>query len=180
MFISKVTGYVIDNYIGSTDQVAQAKIEARADTRTVQYGIAPGFELNAANGEKLIIEQMGNSSRYLIAIAGTNQNIQPNVDRGERRIYSVSSDGIEIKAIAKFKNDGTLELNGASDSAVLFSELKTAYDNLKADFNNLVSAYNAHTHIASSFGAPTTTPSSPGSASTASVDAAESADVKLS
>ena len=75
------------------------------------------------------------------------------------------SENIEIKS------DKKVELQGNADNAVRFSELKTAYDQLKSDFDNHVSTYNAHTHVTTatvSSGppgtiAPTTSTSTPSS-----------------
>lgn len=42
--------------------------------------------------------------------------------------------------------DGDIIFNSGSDNAVRFSELKTGFDQLKQDFNNLVTVFNTHLH----------------------------------
>lgn len=65
---------------------------------------------------------------------------------GELRLYSTDSDGTE-QTYTLFKNDGNIELFGNVDNMVRYSKLEEAFNELKSDFNNLVIAYNSHTHI---------------------------------
>lgn len=114
---------------------------------TVQNMCFPGIEFKPAKGEKLVIVPINGSDSYMVAIAGTNEKIAPDCEAGERRIFSVNDDGTELKAFAKFKNNGIIELNGNDNSAVLFNELKTAFDTQKSAYDDLVSKFNAHIHI---------------------------------
>lgn len=93
---------------------------------------------------------------------------------GEVRRYSKKSDG-SISTYVWLKNDETLELGGASDSGVLYGELKRAFDQLKNDFNSLVNLYNTHVHVSN--GTPTV---STGTPSSADMSSAKSDIVKLS
>jgi hypothetical protein len=53
----------------------------------------------------------------------------------------------EIKSpTIKMTADVQIELNGNTNFAVKYTELKSAFDQLKQDLNSLVSAYNGHTH----------------------------------
>lgn len=181
---SVVTGYLVDKYLNSDNSVAIHQIKTDGKPETVLSGFAPGLEINVADGENIVFQKIKGSSSFKIAIGGTNQLIAPDTERGERRIYSVSEDGTEIKSILKLKNDGEMILNGGTDSAVLFSELQTAYDQLKSDFDNFVSTvYGVHTHIVTTpdtingSASPTTAQGSP---STGDITPAESEDVKLS
>jgi hypothetical protein len=108
------------------------------NNHTVQNMVSPGIEFCPADGEKLIIVPINNSKSYMVAIAGTNENIAPVCNKGERRIFSVSEDGQTLKSFAKFKNDGVLELNGNDNFAVLFNELKTEFNELKGKYNSVV------------------------------------------
>ncbi len=180
---SNVVGYLVDKYRGSSNDVAIHQIESGAKPETSLSCLGPGIEINPANGENLVITKIKNSSSFVVSIGGVNQNIAPDTDRGERRIYSVSENGETIQAIAKFKNDGTLELNGATDSAVLFSKLQTEFNKLNSKYDDLVTKYNAHTHpyVDTPIGASVTSPTtSSGTPSDADISQAESADVKLS
>lgn len=179
---SNVVGYLVDKYRGSINDVAIHQVESGAKPETSLSCIGPGIEINPANGENLVITKIKNSSSFVVSIGGVNQNIAPDTARGERRIYSVSENGETIQAIAKFKNDGTLELNGASDSAVLYSPLETAYNELQTQYNKLIGIFNAWVPVPNDGGAALKTGLT-GAApldSIGDITGTESADVKLS
>lgn len=67
-------------------------------------------------------------------------------DIGEVRLFSTDSSGT-LKAYVWLKNNGTLELLGNTDNAVRYSKLELAFNQLKSDFNALVTAYNSHVHV---------------------------------
>lgn len=136
---SKISGYSVGKFKNSKNNVAIHESVSGGKPQTSMSGFAPGLECSPADGENIVITKIEGSNSFVISIGGTNQNIAPDTNRGERRIYSVSEDGKEIKAVAKFKNDGVLELNGATDSAVLYSELETSYNELNDKFNALIS-----------------------------------------
>jgi hypothetical protein len=81
-------------------------------------------------------------------------------------------------------SSGNAVFHGGSDTAVAYTDMKSAFDTLKTDLNNLVTAYNAHVHITTatvSAGppgvlAPTT---STGTPTAADMSGAEVATVKL-
>ena len=81
-----------------------------------------------------------------------------------------------------FKNDGRIVFKVGTteggDFMVRFNELKSGFDELKQDFNDLVTAYNTHTHPTAPTG-PISTPSSPGTASTATVDDAKIEEIEV-
>jgi hypothetical protein len=171
MKFSNVVGYLVDKYRGGSRNVAIHQVTSGAKPETSMSCIGPGIEICPANGENLVITKIGDSNSFVVSIGGVNQNIAPDTARGERRIYAVSTDGSEIKAVIKWKNDGVLELNGATDSAVKFADLKSGFDTLKSDFNAFL------THVHGVAGTPPVPPAVP---STASIDSSESDDVKLS
>ncbi len=177
-----VTDFVVGKFLKGNKNVGIATITESADPKTAMNCFSPGIEINPANGENLVFTKIKGSSRFLVSIGGINQNIAPDTDRGERRIYAVSSDGETIKAKAKFKNDGTLELNGATDSAVLYAGLQTAYDEIQTQYNDLISRFAAWTPVPSDGGAvlKALLSAPPALSSTGDITASESADVKLS
>jgi hypothetical protein len=81
-------------------------------------------------------------------------------------------------------SNGNAVFHGGSDTAVAYTDMKSAFDTLKTDLNSLITAYNAHIHITTatvSAGppgvlAPTT---STGTPTTADMSGAEVATVKL-
>jgi len=123
------------------------------------------------------------------------EDLQP----GEPAIFSTSEDGetivsqivlrntgdIEINkdisgnATVLIKADGTIDLNGNADNIVGFTELKAGFDTLTSNLNNLITSYNAHTHITTATVGATPTPgiiaptTNAGTPSTASIDASK-------
>jgi hypothetical protein len=75
-------------------------------------------------------------------------------------LFSVDPSTGEEKTYINLKSNGDIELNGNSDNAVRYSELKTAMDELKDDFNTFVAKYTTHTHL-DSIGGTTGTTSAP-------------------
>ena len=95
-----------------------------------------------------------------------------------------SDNGIEIKNDKSeiiLKDDGIVEINGNADFAVAFNDLKTAFDQLKNDFNNFVTIkYNLHVHPGVlSGGASTAVTPATGTATAADMSNAKVAEVKL-
>lgn len=70
---------------------------------------------------------------------------------GERRIFATDENG-NFMFNMWLRADGTVLIGSSevpaeyTNFAVKFNELKNGFDALKADFNALVTAYNAHTH----------------------------------
>lgn len=104
---------------------------------------------------------------------------------GESILFSLDEKGKEIKGFVQCLNDGEVHINGKDDNAVLYSELEKKFNELKADFNALVTAYNAHTHITTATIGASTTPgviaqtTSQGQSSTADITTAKSKSIKL-
>lgn len=154
--------------------------------QTVQNMCFPGIEFKPAKGEKLVIIPINGSDSYMVSIGGVNENITPDCADGERRIFATNAEGTELKAFAKFKNTGIIELNGNDNHAVLFNELKTEFNELKNKYNDLKNKYNAHIHVTtatiglSPVGAISpVTPLEQGSASGANIDNTKSENVLL-
>ena len=80
---------------------------------------------------------------------------------------------------------GNIELNGNADSAVAYTDLKSAFDTLRSDLNNLITAYNLHIHVTTATIGSSATPgvisptASQGTPSTADMSGAEVPTVKV-
>jgi len=118
----------------------------------------------------------------IIGYVQVDQEAEP----GEINIYSQdASNGAELNYIFLTK-EGTIEIGGDTDNMVRFSELQSAFDELKEDFNNLVTAYNAHIHITTATVGPSPTPgiiaptASTGTPSAADISGAEIEEILTS
>jgi hypothetical protein len=94
---------------------------------------------------------------------------------GDLRLFATNASGTE-QARIWIRNDGKIELGGTGargtnvKHATQYEALETAFNQLKSDFNDLVTKYNAHTHAylpgpgASAPTAPTTSTETPSTA----------------
>ncbi len=98
---------------------------------------------------------------------------------GEFRAYSTNAQGA-LQTYVWLKADGDILLGGDAFHLTKFEQMETAYNALKADLNNLVIAFNAHTHAytAPSGAAVTGTATPSGVASSASMATAKTDKVK--
>jgi len=103
----------------------------------------PGIDARSIKGMKAVYMETANDSEAVI-VGYINEN--PKAGEGETRFYSVDSDGVE-KNYIHILSDGTIEIGGNADNMVRYSKLEDAFNELKADFNDLVSKYNSHIHI---------------------------------
>jgi len=127
-------------------------------------------------GSRVLIVDVGKS--YRLAIAMDDLAVPDLSSVGERQIYSSDTSGAK-KATITLRVDGTTELLGTGDFAVRYNELKTAFDQLKSDFDNFVTiTYNLHNHPTAPPGA-VSPPSVTGSSSTADMSAAKIAEIKV-
>lgn len=95
---------------------------------------------------------------------------------GETRLYSVDADG-NLKIYLWLKADGIIEFGGNTNHLVRFEELKSGFDQLKDDLNDLKNKWNT---FASAYvpGSPSVT-GLPPTASTSTVSNASIDDAKI-
>lgn len=135
-------------------RMLQVEITNADDLQSIEQYCQVGEDNNPHPGARVIILDLGPS--YRVAIAAHDGNPPAASSLGEKYLYSHDSNGTPL-AYVYFRDDSTVEVNGTGDFAVRYNELKTAYDQLKADHDDLVNAVNAHTHN-DSLGSPTTPP----------------------
>jgi hypothetical protein len=99
-------------------------------------------------------------------------------------IAPIQTDRIEMRTrdrggYISLLSNGIVHIQGDTDFAVAYTDLKSAFDTLKTDLNALVTAYNAHVHITTA----TVSSGSPGvlsaTVSTGTASAADMAAAKL-
>ncbi len=99
-------------------------------------------------------------------------DVIPNFD-GDNLVLGLN-DG---SAFIKITPSGDIYLNGSADTVVAFTDMKTAFDQLKTDLNNFITLYNTHTHGVSGTTANPTTMI--GTISAATMDDATVSTVKV-
>lgn len=87
----------------------------------------------------------------------------------------------EIKSnIVKIESGVQIELDGNTNYAVKYNELKIAFDQFKTDYNTFVSTiFNLHTHIITAPGTPSNVPVPVGIVSVADMSAAQNFKVRF-
>lgn len=98
-----------------------AKIE-QYGTKTADVVQSFGEDSNPIKGMTAIFQETDTNGDPII-VGYINKNVV--AAEGERRMYSLGSDGSE-QAFIWLKNNGDIELNGNSDNVVRFSELESS------------------------------------------------------
>jgi len=149
---------------------------AEGDSKTVELFTSSGNDTVPPIGSRVIVIDITDS--YLVGIA-ISDDITPEVDEGEKELYSIDTtgllkmgrlrfykngdviingtDGTTIMSFIKSLVDGTIVINGDTDFAVRFSELETAFNELQTKHNDLLAEYKLHTHPYLNVAAPATT-----------------------
>ncbi len=148
----------IDTYI---EGVVESRINEAL--KCLLYGASGDNSPPLPEDRVLIIEKTGSGSYVVCGTLSTSQGANP----GEKILYSRDSNGT-VKSTIKMLSTGIIEINGNSDFAVAFNDLKIGFDQLKSD-------YNLHSHATAATGLPVP----PSIISAASIDAAKVAGVKL-
>jgi phage gp45-like len=171
-----VRGWEVGKNRNGTKDVLKLQVEVSGpeDIQTVEYMSHAGDDHIPPKGTIVTILAAGSSWKIAVASSDEN-NFTAGLAEGERKIYDPTGGG----AFIIFRTDGTIEVNGDADFATAFNDLKAGFDQLVSDVNALVTAYNAHTHVAvTSLGTPTP-PVPTGLSSAATIDAAKVDTVKM-
>jgi hypothetical protein len=123
------------NRDGDKDRVILQVELIDEDVRTVELISQAGQDENPANGCRVYVIDVVNEDNYMVGIAVTD-DLTPEVDPGEKEIYSTDSPVTTKLATLKWNSSGELELNGNADFAVSWTDLNT-------QLQSLVSAINA-------------------------------------
>lgn len=186
----------IKQYPGDTQGdsiVATLKGSADKGETAQVYGM-PGYISRPAKGTKAIRLRIGSLD---IIIGALNYSVPLPDESGATKVYSTDSDGEQAGAIEltpegdvvalnengylSLNDDGTIELNGATDNAVSFADLQLALNNFKTSIElSIAGAITGHTHTGVTTG-PGTSGSGAGAAPPITIDisASKVEEVKL-
>jgi len=174
-FISKIISTDFDNL---KRRIVKVLVKGKSDFQTAKEYSNFGDDSNPPAGTRALFMETGVKGKTVI-VGYLIENKLAAV--GEKRIFSQKSDG-SISTFIWLKADGTMEVGGDTDFMVRFNKLKTGFDQLKSDYNDLVSAFNSHTHLTAGTGSPsppTAVPSIiPVTPSSASIDDSKIDEIK--
>jgi hypothetical protein len=172
-----VTGKVLDSEVGpnkdgDTDvRLLTVELADGDDIQTVEYYDCGGRDYLPPDGAEVVIVDISPSYRVAVAVDDRQDSV---VAKGEQELYSLDEAGTAKAATIKLTNDAVIEMNGDTDFAVRYSELESAFNQLKQDLNAFILIYNTHSH--SAFGGP---PSATGLDSAADISGAKIDEIKV-
>ena len=148
-----------------------------SDVREKQEISPFGFDSNPIKDMIAVYSETGEVGKSVI-IGYINKN--QIAESGESRMYSTDDNGV-LKMFLHLKKDGTAEFGGNTKNLTRFQELESGFNQLRTDLNNLVIAFNQHTHPTAPTGPisiPTPIPTViPASNSTASISGAKIVEI---
>lgn len=172
------TGHIKDTKIIDKNDYRQFVINCiGANDQRNYFNLSPfGFDSIATENTRVLT--LDSKNKDVKFCAGVLNKIKiDDLKVGESVLFSTSENGKDLKSYIRLNNDGTMHQNGDADNLVGFLELKDGFDKLKADFNNLITAFNTHKHPTAATGSPSITTIT-GSKSTASIDLSKKDNLK--
>jgi hypothetical protein len=113
----------------------------QVDTQTSFLVSSFGDESLVPVGYKALHMPTGERGNSVI-IGYLNPVVLDGLNVGEKRVFSTNEAGDTLSIDIIMRNDGTMEVGGDTDFMVRYSELETAYNQLKDDHDALVQAFN--------------------------------------
>jgi hypothetical protein len=168
---------VISTALDSTKRLlVKVRRFGKSDIQTPYQSNPFGLDSNPIKGMKAVYSATDESGKNVI-VGYLNSDQLSEV--GETRLYSTDSIGA-VKTYVWIKNDGTIEIGGNADYAVLFNKLKIEFNKLKTNFNNHITEYNTHTHLGVQAGSGVTGITTPSTNNnTSNIDNAKNSNVKM-
>lgn len=149
------------------------------DPVTVELDASTNEDYLPRIGARVYFEEV--TETYLVAtrIQDEEVGIDTDLSSGDRVSYAISETGEKVASIRQ-KEDGEIILDEGTDYAVLYIEMKAAFDELKADHNALVRVVN-NLVLPVNIAALTAGPAAPLVAQTSTVDmrSARSGKIRL-
>jgi len=107
---------------------------------TAEHFSSAGDDSHPLPKDSVVVVQIDGTGNGVVVGYLDPKNSQK-AEKGEKRLYSRDENGDE-KAEVWLKKNGEVVLNGGTDYAVKYEELKTAYDELKDDLNSHIANWN--------------------------------------
>ena len=131
--IGNITGREIGKYKdGDVNRVLLQVQFFDDDTKQVELISQHGEDINPANGCRVIVIDITESYQAAIAIT---DDLPPEVDAGEKEIYSTDSPATTKKARTKWDKDGNIIMNVGTNHAVQHEALQTAINTFLVALN---------------------------------------------
>ena len=176
-------------------RILQTEVSSADDLQSVELADHFGTESNPPTGSRVLIMKVGEAWKLTSSVKDST-DLELNGKIGAKQVYSTDEPGTERIATVTLDNDGAItlqntggssiilqpdgniEINGNTDTAVAFTDMKAAFDELRTEVNAFVSVFNSHTHPGDS-GGTTGTPNSSATDAAADMSGAEVPTVKV-
>lgn len=122
--------------------------DGNGDTMTPEVWEVPGHWSMPPDGTYGVRLPIGGGNFGAIVATHHYKTADPGLAKGETAVGSTTADGVNLRAVTKYRVNGDQELNGNSKRLVTWGELDTA-------LTALMSLLNSHVHQVVSLGAPT-------------------------
>jgi hypothetical protein len=126
--------------------------------RDVIHAKEPGTDTNPHPNTKMLILKTLDPKEDVAAMCVDDRNTREDLKEGEKAFYSYDADGnpLFIVTIRGNKTEIGTAPDGTppSNFVTKFNEMQAAFDELKADQNKLVDAFNQHVHPTAAVGSP--------------------------
>lgn len=187
----KIESTQIDNFAGdTTGKSIIATSTGSAEKGETAQVFGQGGIIN--NPSKNTIGLRVNKGSLDIIVGQMNYQVPLPENQGETLIYSTDADGV-VQSKILLGIDGTFIFNDGEDNAVRYSELETAFNQLKQDFDQHVTdvntfistVYGTHTHTVTTpdtingTASPTTAQGTPSNPSTADITPSKIEEIKV-
>jgi len=159
--------------IDEDNMTAEVSFISSNANKTVRLGATISEDDTALAASSIVILPVINS-KVLVTFINETTGFISSVTDVSKVLHKVGDRYIQIKS-------DFIEIGGDTDFMVRFSELETAYNQLKSDHDDLVNAFNAHMHATAAPGAPSIpTPGAgiPAVASTGDISGAKIDEIK--
>jgi hypothetical protein len=151
-------------------------VSGPTDIRTIQL-ITPFGDANPIVGSRLLILPAESAWEFGIMVEDVLASAAVLI--GDKVLAANTPAGITAYVAARAAT-GFVELNGTSDTAVAFTQMKAAFDTLRTELTALVTAFNTHKHTGVTAGAVSSGPTdTPGVPPVADMTAANVSTVKV-
>ena len=171
--IGVITGSTIEkNRDGDIDRVVLQVEIAEDEVKTVELFTQAGEDTHPARDSRVVMLEIEDS--YLVGIS-VSDDLTPTVNAGEKEFYSTDDPVTTKKAKIKLTSGEEIVLNDGTDYAVAYEDLKSAFDQLKSDFNSHIHTTTATIGVGPAVGVI----SPPTASSTADMSGAKVEKVRL-
>lgn len=156
LFTGKITKSIVKNARRFVKYIAMGRDDVKEHRAAAPWG-----DESVPVKDAVAIWANTSVSGEAVVIGYINTSALDDLNPGERRIFSTDDSGA-VQVYARFTDDGKIQLNGAADNLIRYSEMRSAFNEMRSDLNNLITLYNTHVHPA--VGAPTASTATPSTA----------------